>query len=192
MSNESSDGATHHQRLLAAAREDNEEVLLDVFTHEGEFDINYQDGLGNTVLHYAASYGSTTVLEHILSHEDCDVDPINRTDKATPLHLALTSHRLDDHEGEHGSLRRDVVESLVDAGADTTIKDKNGDTALDLVPSGDEEIKALIRRARAQAALAVDDITNEDDDEDDGGSGSETHYGPRMVSKEHQIGGISR
>ena len=60
----------------------------------------------------SAAKGSTDVLEHILSHEDCDVDPINRLEGATPLHLAI---RLDDPD-----LRKHVVESLLDAGADTT------------------------------------------------------------------------
>lgn len=63
---------------------------------------------------YSASKGSTDVLEHILSHEDCDVDPINRIERATPLHLAL---RIDEAE-----LRKHVVESLLDAGADTWYK----------------------------------------------------------------------
>ncbi len=49
------------------------------------------------------------VLEHILSAEDCDVDPINRIEGATPLHLAL---KLDDSE-----LRELVAASLLDAGA---------------------------------------------------------------------------
>lgn len=58
-----------------------------------------------------ASHGSTTVLEHILEHEDCDVDPINRIERATPLHLAI---KVEDPE-----VRRQVVESLLEAGADT-------------------------------------------------------------------------
>ena len=52
------------------------------------------------------------MLEHILSHDECDVDPINRLEKATPLHLAL---RIEDDE-----TRKSVVESLLEAGADTT------------------------------------------------------------------------
>lgn len=40
------------------------------------------------------------------------------------------------------------------------IKDKNGDTALDLVHSSDDEIKRLIRKSRAEAALSLDDVTN--------------------------------
>jgi hypothetical protein len=52
------------------------------------------------------------VLEIILSHEYCDVDPINRLDKATPLHLAVATEDPED--------RRTLVESLLDAGADFT------------------------------------------------------------------------
>ena len=58
------------------------------------------------------SNGSTDVLEHILSHEQCDVDPINKIEGATPLHLAINI--------EHTALRRHIVESLLDAGADVS------------------------------------------------------------------------
>lgn len=50
------------------------------------------------------------MLEHILEHEDCDVDPINRLEGATPLHLALKI--------EDSKLRQYVVQSLLEAGAD--------------------------------------------------------------------------
>ncbi|KAJ7894547.1 ankyrin repeat-containing domain protein [Mycena leptocephala] len=160
---ESDQGASNNERLLAAARADNEEMLLEVF-EQGGFDINFQDGLGNTALHNAVSHGSTDVIEHILSHEECDVDPINRTEKATPLHLAV---RLEDPE-----LRKYIVESLLDAGADTRIKDKNGDTALDTLSENDTEIRALIRKAQAQASVSQDDVASDDDDDGDAGSGS--------------------
>lgn len=52
------------------------------------------------------------MLEHILSHEGCDVDPINRIERATPLHLAVV---IEDPE-----LREEIVESLLEAGADYT------------------------------------------------------------------------
>ena len=57
-------------------------------------------------------YRSTDVLEHILSHEDCDVDPVNRIDKATPLHIAV--------QIEEPDLRLYICESLLEAGADTS------------------------------------------------------------------------
>ncbi|KAK0209200.1 ankyrin repeat-containing domain protein [Desarmillaria ectypa] len=158
-------GASNNERLLAAARTDNEELMMEVFS-EGGFDINFQDGLGNTALHLAVSNGSIDVLEHILSHEDCDVDPINRIEKATPLHLAIKL--------EHPELRKHVVDSLLDAGANTSIRDKFGETALDLVPSEDTEVRALFRKAQAQASISPDDIASDDDDVGSGsGSGSD-------------------
>ncbi len=55
--------------------------------------------------------GSVIVLEFILAVENCDVDPINRLEKATPLHLAV---KLSDPD-----VRFDIVSSLLDAGANT-------------------------------------------------------------------------
>ncbi|KAJ7157324.1 ankyrin repeat-containing domain protein [Mycena filopes] len=160
-SEETERGASNNERLLAAARADNEELLLEVF-EQGGFDINCQDGLGNTPLHNAVSHGSTDVLEHILSHEECDVDPINRIQKATPLHLAVVIEDLE--------LRKHIVESLLEAGADTRIKDKNGETVLDILSTEDTDIRALIRKSQAQASVSQDDVAS--DGEDEGGSGS--------------------
>ncbi|KAF9027135.1 ankyrin [Hymenopellis radicata] len=144
-------GASNNERLLAAARTDNQDMLLEIFD-AGSFNINFQDGLGNTALHIAVSHGSTDVLEHILSHEECDVDPINRIEKATPLHLAV---QIEDPE-----LRLHVVDSLLEAGADTRIKDKNGETAQDLVPPNDLEVLTLFRKAQAQQSVSMDDVAN--------------------------------
>ncbi|KAL1664892.1 hypothetical protein GGF50DRAFT_126864 [Schizophyllum commune] len=152
----SSDGASNNERLMAAARDDNVEMLEEIF-EQGGFDINYQDGV---------SHGSTDVLEHILSHENCDVDPINRIEKATPLHLAV--------QVDHPELRKYLVESLLEAGADTRIKDKNGETALDLVPTDDTETRALFRKAAAERSRAREEVVESDDDEPGSGSGSES------------------
>ncbi|KAF8971792.1 hypothetical protein BDZ97DRAFT_1785164 [Flammula alnicola] len=148
-------GASNNERLLAAARDDNEDLLLEIF-EQGNFDINCQDG----VMH-----GSTDVLEHILSHEDCDVDPINRIQKATPLHLAV--------QIPHTELRLHIFESLLEAARirrGSWIKDKNGETAIDLIPLDDTKLRALIRKHQAQASVSRDDIAS--DGEDEGGSGS--------------------
>ncbi|KAH9932116.1 ankyrin [Epithele typhae] len=130
-----SEGASNNERLLAAARSDNEDMLLEVF-EEGNFDINAQDGLGNT-------------------------EPAR---EATPLHLAL---RIEDED-----LRVAVVESLLDAGADTRIKDKNGETVLDLVDPSDEAVHKLVRKTQAQASMDRGDVADDDDDDDEQGSGS--------------------
>jgi hypothetical protein len=112
------------------------------------------------------------VLEIILSHEYCDVDPINRLDKATPLHLAVATEDPED--------RRTLVESLLDAGADFTfvrfilrsptvtvvyilwfgyrIRNKYGQTAQELVKSDDPITLELFTKAQAEASIARDDI----------------------------------
>ncbi len=60
----------------------------------------------------SALYGSTSVLEPILCHEECDVDPVNSVGRETPLHFAL---QLKDRD-----VRRYIVRNLLEAGADTT------------------------------------------------------------------------
>ncbi|KAF9443743.1 ankyrin [Macrolepiota fuliginosa MF-IS2] len=159
------DGATPEERLLAAARDDNEEALLEAI--DDDADINCQDGAGNTPLHLAVKHESYEVLEHILSHDNCDVDPANKLTGETPLHYAI---KLD----LGSDLRRPIIESLLDAGADITIKDKEGDTVLNILPSGDTETLALIRKAQAQGAISQSDIADDDDDDEvDSGSESE-------------------
>ncbi|KLO20627.1 ankyrin [Schizopora paradoxa] len=161
------EGATPNERLLAAAKEDDVDMFAEVIEGEGKYDINHADGLGMTALHYAASRGSIDVIEHILSQDGCDVDPINRIAKATPLHLAL---ELPDRE-----LRKLIVESLLDAGADIRIKDKNNETPLTIASSlNDPELEKLMRKSQAQSSLDRDDVADEDDDEGDEGSGSES------------------
>ena len=62
--------------------------MLHELTAAGDFDPNFQDGLGNTALHYAASSASIDVLPELLELE-VDVDLHNRTTGNTPLHAAL-------------------------------------------------------------------------------------------------------
>ncbi|KAF8481742.1 ankyrin repeat-containing domain protein [Russula ochroleuca] len=145
--------------LLNAARTDNVDQLLDeVFSKPGEFDINYQDGIGNTALHYAASVGSVEVLNELLEYEDCDVDYTNHLEGATPLHLAVKI--------KGPELRAFIVDSLLDAGADTRIKDKAGQVPLDYVLEDDTETRNAFRRHQAINSISAADV-DDDDDEDE-------------------------
>ncbi|KIM82310.1 hypothetical protein PILCRDRAFT_475462 [Piloderma croceum F 1598] len=169
MESEEYAGATPNERLKEAARADDEKTLLEIFDHPGTFDINHQDGAGNTALHYAAKHGSLDVLEYILSHEECDVDPINRLGE-TPLHLAISSTEIDE---EDSGLREEVVESLLDAGADVTIEDAGGRTATSL-SAKNKAIKSLLQKAQLNATISKDDIADDDEDGYAGsGSGSD-------------------
>lgn len=60
----------------------------------------------------SAENRSVDVLEHILSHDDCDVDPVDNWGN-TPLHIAIEKNK------EEPEARNYIVENLLDAGADT-------------------------------------------------------------------------
>lgn len=81
--------------MLYASREDDTDLMSDIFTQEGSYDINHQDGLGksvmvnssrrvhslhtlsdlySTALHYSAASPSPDTLEMILEHDGTDVD----------------------------------------------------------------------------------------------------------------------
>ncbi|KAI0275239.1 ankyrin repeat-containing domain protein [Gloeopeniophorella convolvens] len=159
-------GASPNERLLAAAREDNVDMLTEVLEKPESFDINYRDGLGNTALHIAVSHLSVDVLDELLSQEGCDVDLTNRLEGATPLHLAAKL--------EEAEPRAFIVDSLLEAGADPRIRDKEGSLAIDYVPEGDKETRNAFRRHQAQNSISKDDIANDDDDDEGSGSGSES------------------
>ncbi|KAG8764915.1 hypothetical protein FRC12_007809 [Ceratobasidium sp. 428] len=40
----SDEGASPNERLLAAAKQDDEDLILEVFEQEGQYDINFRDG----------------------------------------------------------------------------------------------------------------------------------------------------
>ncbi|KAF8512854.1 ankyrin repeat-containing domain protein [Hysterangium stoloniferum] len=166
---DSQEGASSNEVARAAARSDDEELLLQVLHHpDDKFDINFRDGLGNTALHYAAQHGSPFVLEQLLCCEGCDVDLQNWIEGNTPLHAAVKN--IKDPE-----LRNHIVGSLLDAGADTEVKDKHGEIVIDLITSRsenlDEELRKAIRQAKGEASILQNDIASDDGD-DDGGSGS--------------------
>lgn len=61
---------------------------------------------------------SLYVLDLILKHESCDVDPVNRLDGATPLHVAIRK-AVEETDPEGKEVRTSVIECLLEAGADT-------------------------------------------------------------------------
>jgi len=95
------------------------------------------------------------VLDCLLEVEDCDVDLQNLLLKETPLHLAA---KISDDE-----TRAYVLQSLLEAGADTKVQNKNGQTVLDLLSPNDEECRRYIRDAQAEAQVSLEDIASDDD-----------------------------
>ncbi|GAA6002300.1 ankyrin repeat-containing protein ANK1 [Rhodotorula paludigena] len=165
--------ATPNHRLIYAANTDSEEMLLEVLNGSEPFDVNYQDGLGQTALHYAASSPSPDALQLLLDRDDTDVDLQNRLDRATPLHLAVKL--------EHEAARQGVIEMLLDAGADPSLKDIHGLKVQDYLHPDrsdvDKAIQHAIRVALSERTMGGvsnnADLANDDDDGEPG-SGSDS------------------
>ena len=122
------------------------------------------------MLRTRALHGSPEVLDTLLEHEDCDVDYTNRLEGATPLHLGVKI--------EEPELRAYITDCLLDAGADMSyvrvyshafspsdshlgncsIKDKEGQVALDYVPEDDEETRKAFRRRQVENSVSRADI----------------------------------
>lgn len=168
------DGASPNERLLFSAKQDLEELFLEV-EEAGGYDINFKDGLGNTALHYAVINLSPNVLELILEHEGADVDLINKLGQ-TPLHCAV--------QIELSKPRLLITQSLLEAGADPRIRTtKTKEKPIDILMArlkgearGDggeggkdnDELIKLLKQSEADMNLDEDDIVNDDDDGDVG------------------------
>ena len=117
------------------------------------------------------SHCSVDVLEHILCHDECDVDPVNKLEKDTPLHLAVRT--------KDPKMRVHLVESLLEAGADLKyvhlspflahnhdfdslfgrrVKNKYGETARDLIKADDNLTLAVFTTHQAGNDIGADDI----------------------------------
>ncbi|GAA5960136.1 hypothetical protein JCM21900_002417 [Sporobolomyces salmonicolor] len=165
--------ATTNDRLIGAARNDLVDLIQEIFDGSEPYDVNYQDGLGNTALHYAVSSPSPDALALLLETDGTDVDLQNRLDRATPLHLAV---KLENEDARQG-----VIEMLLDAGANPSIKDRHGLKVGDYLhpdrSEADKNIQQMIRQALAEQLMG-NAANNADlaDESDDGepGSGSES------------------
>ncbi|GAA5821169.1 hypothetical protein JCM11251_004498 [Rhodosporidiobolus azoricus] len=165
--------ATPNERLVYGAKTDSVDMMNEVLNGEEEYDVNWQDGLGNTALHYAASAPSPDALTLLLETDDTDVDLQNRLDRATPLHLAVKL--------ENEAARQGVVEMLLDAGADTSLKDRHGLRVQDYLrpdsSSVDKDIAQAIREAQAERTRGNvsnnADLVEDSDGEPGSGSGSD-------------------
>ncbi|KAG2213119.1 hypothetical protein INT47_011268 [Mucor saturninus] len=133
-------GTTDNDLILAACRNDQDEMLEDVLK-EGDIDINYADALGDTALHYAARFGSLTCLEILVDIPGINVN-LRNNQGDTPLHLAVRYE--DDPE-----VAISMVDILLDSGADPRIQNKAKSTVGDYVVGRNDDMRALIDQALA-------------------------------------------
>ncbi|KAI9483408.1 MAG: ankyrin repeat-containing domain protein [Benjaminiella poitrasii] len=152
MSDNELEGATNNDLMLAACRNDQDDMLEDILK-EGDFDINHTDPLGDTALHYAARFGSLTCMEMLLHVPNVDVNLKNKKEGNTPLHLSIQYE--DDPEVAIG-----MAALLIDAGADPRVKNKAGHTVSDYVANRKDDMADLIEQS-----LAGYNMMDSDDEE---------------------------
>ncbi|PUU77036.1 hypothetical protein B9Z19DRAFT_1087007 [Tuber borchii] len=166
------EGASPKELLLESARRNNTDLLEEVISENpsnlADLLNSTRDGVGNTAIHLAAKHGSLEVLDILLDQDDLEVDPLDRMERETPLHKAVFYAKV---EKEHGL---EVVEMLIDAGADPRIRNKAKQRPIDIVDPRDTKLRFVLQNAE-YAMTAGDDVVQESDDEGgDGGSASDS------------------
>ncbi|EPB86294.1 hypothetical protein HMPREF1544_06936 [Mucor circinelloides 1006PhL] len=159
-------GAPANELMLSLCRNDQEEDL-EKLLDEGNCDVSFTDGAGNTAAHYAAKAGSIGCLEVLVNHDDINLDIKNTLEGQTPLHIAV-QYANQDHE-----MALAMVELLLAGGADPKIADRSKLTPIMLVNPKYQDIKEKLDEASVAIDLDDSDIAN-DDDVDDNGSASES------------------
>ncbi|KAL5116864.1 hypothetical protein ACEQ8H_005216 [Pleosporales sp. CAS-2024a] len=121
-----------------------------------------RDGVGNGVLHVAATYGSYEVIDILLDQEGLEIDDIDRLEHDTPLHKAVRYvNSLDKSEwSDHG---HPIAEILLDAGCDPRIRNKAKLKPVELVDPRNTELRSIFQKAEF-AMQAGGDVVEEDDD----------------------------
>ncbi|CAG8621190.1 13363_t:CDS:2 [Gigaspora margarita] len=155
-----SEGANNNELLLVAAKQDSEDILEDIFSQPGSYDINYSDSVGNTALHYAAQRGSLTVADLLLQQENIVVNAQNRLELETPLHMAV-------QYTDDPSVALEIVQLLINNGADPRIQNKNKQRPIQLVVPDNQELKSLLQKATLALQMDTSDIAQDDSDDDE-------------------------
>ncbi|KAK3589737.1 hypothetical protein CHS0354_021059 [Potamilus streckersoni] len=119
-----------HSTPLHFAAGYNRVVVVDYLLQHGA-DVHAKDKGGLVPLHNACSYGHYEVTELLIKHGAC----VNVADlwKFTPLHEAAAKGKFE------------ICKLLLKHGADPNKKNRDGNTPLDLVKEGDQDVADLLR-----------------------------------------------
>jgi len=103
-------------------------------------DIHQTDKNGVTVLHHAVRFRSPSAVRTLLEH-GANVDQQCTRSGSTPLHRAVTSTGA---PGTAGKVKEavEIVQTLLEFGADPEIKNKSGKTPLEYAKG--DEIRSLL------------------------------------------------
>lgn len=169
------EGASFGEQLLEASRRNNVDLLNSIFesvendpTKIAELVNSSTDPFGNTALHLCCKSGSWEVLDILLDQTDIEVDPKNKVDGDTPLHVTV---RYAQDEPEHGTF---IARNLVEVGADPRLRNKHNQKPIDLAHGEElDELTDLLQGAELAADMGghpAEETEEEviDDGSDDG------------------------
>lgn len=125
--------------LVAAASLNADQVAL-LYIENGAV-LNHAGCHGGTALHWAAWCGRDKVVEKLVQ-QGAEINKICIDFKATPLFWAV--HGLKNGGASSSSNYLECVRILVQAGADKTIPNCDGNIAFELLDDGDLELKELL------------------------------------------------
>ncbi|GMR47420.1 hypothetical protein PMAYCL1PPCAC_17615 [Pristionchus mayeri] len=111
-----------HRHLIDAIRQKDTGALIEAI-ETGSVDVNYTDEVGQTLLNWAAAFGSAEMVVY-LCEKGADV---NKGQKSSSLHYAASFGR------------PDVTKMLLSRGANPDLRDEDGKTALDKARERNEE-----------------------------------------------------
>lgn len=162
-------GASPSERLIDAARRNNvdlfEQFTKDVETPEKAIELinTSTDPSGNTALHLAAKYGNYEVMDLMLDIDGVDVNVISKMNGNTPLHYVAT------YSFEDPDYALFLTNELINCGADTNIKNKEGLRPIDIIGSSNDAIKEALEAAGYANAFdePIEDIEDIDEDYDE-------------------------
>ncbi|MCX5924697.1 MAG: ankyrin repeat domain-containing protein [Candidatus Dependentiae bacterium] len=103
-------------------------------------DINGKDSERNTPLHKAAGRSQIGAIQELIKQKAMINIKNNYGD--TPLHNAVGRLIREDGDEDHFNKAKNVIQLLIDAGADTTIKNNEKETALEMLK--EKELNSLI------------------------------------------------
>jgi len=95
-------------------------------------------------------------MDELLDQEGLEVDPVNKLERATPLHKAVQFAK------DEKKLGLEIVKMLVDAGADPRIRNKQKQKPIDIADPRDKELRDMLLKGEYMMT-AGDDLVQEDD-----------------------------